>query len=65
METSHLHEEIWGDECDYLTAKMLQNLRKGHLKKRERENVELGAKRVGPSQKSVTQPLCAFVASAY
>lgn len=34
-------------------------------KERERENVELGAKRVGPSQKSVTQPLCAFVASAY
>ena len=31
----------------------------------KKKNVELGAKRVGPSQKSVTHPLCAFFASAY
>lgn len=53
MELSHCHREIRGDKCGYLTAKRLQRLGKGHSGWGG-DKVELGAVRVGPSQKSIT-----------
>lgn len=54
MELSHCHREIRGDKCGYLTAKRLQRLGKGHSGGGGEDKVELGAVRVGPSQKSIT-----------
>ena len=48
METSHLREEIWGDEL--FNSKDVIKSEERPFEKKRSEDVELGAKRVGPSQ---------------